>query len=147
MSNVRRQEKMNYLRLGYVLACLLVAGCATSPLGPQKPPEYRLIRSVSYLSEASDPFEELVKKSVLPTLGKTSEIERAYLVRVEFHGGQRGIALCLTPSSAESMNIAEAIGVVYGPIAEQGVYLDIMFIDEESERAVQEVAKSFYVRP
>ena len=130
-----------------MLAALLLSGCATSLLGPQKPPEYFVTPSVLYLSEASGEFADTVIKAVSPVLRSTADVERAFLVNFEYPDGEEGLCLCLTPGSSESMRTAENIGEAYGLIAEQGVYLDIMFISEDSLRSVEQVAKPFYARP
>ena len=129
------------------LATLALFGCSTTHLGPQKAPEYFVTPSVLYLSEASGQFAETVKRTVSPALRSATDVERAFLVNIEYPDGKEGLCLCLTPSSAESMKTAERVGEAFGLIAEQGVYLDIMFIGDESLRSVEQVAKPFYVRP
>ena len=136
------------MRISIVLGILLLAcGCSTRTLGPQKPPEPFVTPRVTFVAEATGRFEDAVKKAVLPTLRAAADVERAYLVRVEYPDGATGMCLCLTPSSAESMDTAEAIGSTFGVIAEKGVYLDIMFINNDSLRLVDGVAEAFYVRP
>ncbi|MGY1424143.1 hypothetical protein [Lysobacter sp. A289] len=129
------------------LATLALFGCTTTHLGPQKPPEYFVNPSVLYLSEASGEFAEIVKRTVSPALRSATDVERAFLVNFEYPDGKEGLCLCLTPSSAEPMRTAEKVGDAFGLIAEQGVYLDIMFIGDESLRSVEQVAKPFYERP
>ena len=129
------------------IATLALFGCTTSHLGPQKPPEYFVTPSVLYLSEASGKFAETVNRTVSPALRSATDVERAFLVNFEYPDGKKGLCLCLTPSSAESMSTAEKVGEAFGLIAEQGVYLDIMFLDDESLRSVEQVAKPFYVHP
>jgi hypothetical protein len=131
----------------FMLTLFALSSCATPHLGPQKPPEYFVTPSVLYLAEAKGKFPEVVKKAVLPSLQRATGVERAYLVSIKYPDGASGTCLCLTPSTAESMEIAESVGEAYGVVAKQGVYLDIMFINEESLRSVDEVAKPFYVRP
>lgn len=126
---------------------LLLASCATSHLGPRKPPSYFVTPSVAYQAEAIGQFPDVVKKSVLPVLRSIPEIERAYLVEIQYPDGTDGTCLCLTPAGAGSMKTAEVLGDAYGPIAAQGTYLDIMFIDDDSLRRVESVARPFYVRP
>jgi hypothetical protein len=128
-------------------AFLLLTGCATNHLGPQKAPEYFVTPNVRYLSEATGEFADVTKKAVLPVLKDASDIEQAYLVTFEHPDGAPGTCLCLTPGTAESMDTAEAIGEAFGLVAEQGVYLDIMFLTTENVHAVEQVARPFYVRP
>ncbi|MGY0613450.1 enhanced serine sensitivity protein SseB C-terminal domain-containing protein [Luteimonas sp. A501] len=136
------------MRIAILLFSLLALfGCATSHLGPQKSPEYFVTPSVFYLSEATGEFSDTVKSAVSPTLRSAPDVERAFLVNFEYPDGTEGVCLCLAPGSAESMAIAEKVGEAFGPIAEQGVNLDIMFISEESLHMVERVAKPFYVRP
>ena len=128
-------------------ALLVLSGCGTSDLGPQKAPEYFVTPGVLYLSEATGEFPDTIKAAVSPALRSATDVERAFLVNFEYPDGKEGMCLCLTPTSAESMKTAEKVGEAFGLIAEQGVYLDIMFISDESLRSVEQVAKPFYVRP
>lgn len=128
----------------FTLATL--SGCATSHLGPQKAPEYFVTPSVRYLSEADGEFSAVVKKAVTPALQSAKDIDTGFLVNFEYPDGNKGICLCLSPASAESMRTAENIGKAFGLVAEQGVHLDIMFISDDSLRAVEQIAKPFYVR-
>jgi len=130
-----------------MLASLALGGCASSHLGPQKPPQYFITPSVLYVAEATGEIPDVVKKAVSPALRAAPDVESAYLVNFEYPDGTSGTCLCLTPSAAESMETAKAIGEAFGLIAEQGVYLDIMFINNESLRSVEQVARPFYVRP
>ena len=136
------------MRYSLLLATLaLICGCTTVTLGPQKPPEYFVTPSVSFTQEASGSFESKVKRAVLPVLRSEPQVRAAYLVKIQYPDGALGTCLCLSPGSAESQRIAEAIGEAYGVVAEQGVYLDIMFIDGELLSSVERVADPFYVRP
>ena len=126
---------------------LVLTGCATSHLGPQKAPEYFVTPNVRYIAEPLGDFPDTVKKAVLPVLQATSDVEQAYLVTIEYPDGTSGTCLCLTPGTAESMETATAIGDAFGVVAEQGVHLDIMFLTPENVTAVENVAEPFYVRP
>jgi hypothetical protein len=140
-----RGHSMRFALLLFSL--LILAGCAESRLGPQKAPEYFVTPNVNYLGEATGEFPDAVKRAVLPALQAASDVERAYLVTFEYPDGTAGTCLCLTPGAAESMKTAEAIGEAFGLIAEQGVYLDIMFLTTENVPSVEQVARPFYVRP
>ena len=136
------------MRFAILLSALLaLTGCATTHLGPQKAPEYFVTPNVRYLSEATGEFPDAIKRAVLPTLKEASDVDQAYLVTFEYPDGAPGTCLCLTPGRAESMATAEAVGEAFGLIAEQGVYLDIMFLTAENVLAVEQVARPFYVRP
>ena len=130
-----------------ILILMALAGCTTSHLGPQKPHEYFVTPGVIYLSESAGEFPSAVKRAVTPSLEAAVDVEKAYLVDIEYPDGTSGMCLCLAPGTAESARTADAIGGAFGLIAEQGVYLDIIFLAGKHLDTVERVAQPFYVRP
>lgn len=96
------------------------------------------------MCEQDGPVEVPLKAKLRTAFASGGQVERAYLVRVDYGDHDYNVALCLrTPTAAADQGVMEEASRTFAAMFRPDVHLDIT---EEKEEQVRRVCRPFYVR-
>jgi type III secretion system (T3SS) SseB-like protein len=101
---------------------------------------------LKFLSEQDGQPEKLLKSRLVTEVFIQGDVQRAYLVRVEYDDGLRGVALCISPDCSNRDQLVQEIGAIFSELFHNHAQLDILFLTPEREMRVIKVSKPFFVR-
>lgn len=121
---------------------------AFSKRGPKRTPEELVQRKLRFVCEQDGPSERQLRDRLVDLFGSTANVERAYLVRVEYDDPNAyNVALCLrTISGDEDRALVSAVGVIFEAIFGAHCQMDIVFLSEQQEREAGAVCRPFFAR-
>jgi hypothetical protein len=103
---------------------------------------------VHFLGEQDGPPEQLLKSHLISLLDCHPSIGKAFLARVDYGPDTNpAVALCLRSVFAKpDKRLVREIGKLFASIFNRKQALDILFVDEDQERALSKVCTPFFVR-
>jgi hypothetical protein len=104
-------------------------------------------REVQFLAEQDGASEQDLKRVLTKLLEVDRDIERAYLVRVQY-GSKRDVhvALCLDARVAKQVSVM-ALSSEFAKMFNNTQHLDVLYLNPVQRNAVAGVASPFYSRP
>ena len=138
---------MKNFRLLVIATLLATAGCASAGNSHSKPMETLSAVGLRFLAEQNGAFESTVKAKVGAMHPAHPDIQRAYLVSVLYPDSTTGVVLGLVSSKAPSSTVLTDIQKVFAATAPSDLSLDILFLNDQQQKQVADVAKPFYVGP
>lgn len=106
-----------------------------------------MVSKVRFLHEQKGPYEELLTAKLSQELAALKQlVVRAYLVRISNTNDSRsGVVLAIrTRSGREEPGLLPVVGAAFSSLFGSHQHLDILFIQEDRERAIAEVCLAFY---
>lgn len=107
----------------------------------KRPLDQRQVQTLVFLGEQDGPPERELKNQLVAVVLGGSQIQRAYLARIEADG-ERCVALCLRGPA--DMEIVRQVFGVFGGIFGAHEHLDTLFLDESEEHDLRRVCAPFY---
>jgi len=98
---------------------------------------------VRFLGEQDGEVERLLKAQLSEMFKGHKDVRRAYLARIAA-GDQTGIALCLGTKHGAKQSLVSEIGAIFSGIFAKQAHLDILFLTESQELALEKVCAPFY---
>ena len=74
------------------------------------------------------------------------EVRRAFLARVDHGDCVQHVALCIAGGQKRAKEIASRAGKIFHVMFRREMHLDIMVLNEQQERRIEEVCQPFYDR-
>ena len=144
----------------WVVIVALIYGCsdqgATSPNAGQYPVfsdsgidgvGKSRARDVQYIGPKTGAFESDFMISQSAMYADFSKVERAYLIQAKYSDdGETFVVLVITPMNAESDELVERIKDDLYEVAGGKPPLDILFVNEDNESELTDIAEPFYSR-
>jgi hypothetical protein len=102
---------------------------------------------VNFVCEQDGITERALKSSLADLFASVPNVQRAYLVRVDYGDPLAyEVALCICPSDPDEALVKEVekiFAVHFGPTQ----HMDIVFLGEDKERDVAKICNPFYRHP
>lgn len=98
---------------------------------------------VRFVAEQDGPAERDLKAQLVQCLRRCS-IRRAYLVRVEYLGGDASVALCLVGNARRRSEILACSNDVFAGLFHTSQSLDTIFLSRIQESDLRRVCRPFY---
>jgi len=107
------------------------------------------VRQPRFLCEQSGPAETELKALLLPVFAKYTAIRSAYLVRVTYGDAlSYDVALCLTTAAGiEEPELVVEVDSIFDEMFGPREHLDILFVEAQREKQLQEVCRPFWRGP
>jgi hypothetical protein len=100
-----------------------------------------------FLAGQSGPFEDQLKERLCLMFDRTGGVAKAYLLRVAYEGGfDRGVLLGLSADEKKMDSIAAQVGEIFAALFSRDQCLDIVLLDDDSEKDAAAVCTPFYAR-
>lgn len=98
-----------------------------------------------FITEQCGPFEDQLKERLCSIFERDGNVARAYLLRVIYEGGfDQGVVLGLSADEKDMASIADRVGEIFASLFSSDECLDVVLLDEESERNAAAVCRAFY---
>jgi hypothetical protein len=112
-----------------------------------KPSVTLTVPQVQFLCEQSGPTETTLKARLSQLFSSSGLIRSAYLVRAIYEeGGPTSVVLALRTSTDRAEPILVGpVGGAFASIFGAHEHLDILFVDQDQEKAIRGVCPAFYL--
>lgn len=106
-------------------------------------PEARHEAKLRFLCEQDGEPERILKMALHSLLTRRSNVERAYLARVEYgKPSEDEVVLCL--AGPVDQTLVSDVAAVFAKQLSRDLHLDILFLDATNEAEVSKVCRPFY---
>jgi hypothetical protein len=114
---------------------------------PIKHPPSFSADKLSFLGEQDGPFERIFKEQLEKLFKSSPDVRRAYLVQLRHSSDPSvSIALALRTAVKETPEFVAKLGSVFESTPGVPPHLELLFLDEPTEREVRKVCHAFYER-
>lgn len=102
--------------------------------------------SVRFLGEQDGAPERLLKSRLVEAFSRHTDVRRAYLAQINVGDGV-GVGLCISTVGDADPSLVREISAIFASIFGAHEYLDILFVSEEQEAALERVCPRFFSGP
>jgi hypothetical protein len=101
--------------------------------------------SIEFLGEQDGESERILKHIISPILKNYQSVKSAYLARIKLQGYQQTmVALCIRMNNPAREQLARRLSIVFSKTFSQHEHLDIVFLTDDQELALEKVCSPFY---